>query len=166
LATFEVTTYGNIWVTAEALCVSNGSIYGLPKPEQIDGIIWERQRGLPAIEVGNTAVVAPQAVRGIVEVKSSCDPDLAGFGLRLYRLTAKGAALQDIMGAVTSPPVMGLIIWSESPLLDVRIATHGAAVSLFFRSPTGNLEPNPEAMPLFIRFLMRDVLGVPVPHPH
>ncbi|MFO0736436.1 MAG: hypothetical protein U0270_11165 [Labilithrix sp.] len=145
------------------LHVSNGSIHGLPNAEQLDGIIWERQRGLPAIEVGNTAIVAPHAVRAIVEVKASCDSELASFGQRIVSLIAQGSAMQDLLGTNTYPRAFGLIVWSDKPLAEVQAITRGAAVSLFHRDDQKKLQPNPDAMFRFDYFLTREVLYMPSP---
>jgi hypothetical protein len=139
------------------LQVSSGGVYGLAHISQIDCIIWDRQGYLPAIEVGQVAVVAPQSVRGIVEIKASYDSKLATFVERMLRLSAEGSVLRDLFGTSTTPDCLGILIWTDFDLERVE-ALGGSVVIPLFQRVDGKLKPNPNGVSGMLHFVRRHLL--------
>lgn len=141
------------------LHVSSGAVAGTPDMKQIDIIIWSRQHGPPAIEIDDVAIVPPAAVRGLIEVKASCDSELAEFGQRVTELEAEQSAMQDIWELSASAPAFGVVLWSKFSPATVRARTAGAARSLFTRDDSG-LTPNPVGLGEFLNFIRQEVIFV------
>lgn len=148
---------GKIAALVHPLQTSSGGIYGLDHISQIDCIIWDRQGYPPAIEVGPVAIVAPQSVRGVIEIKASFDSRLAEFVERIIRFEAEGSVLQDLCRMGQYPRALGVLVWTSFEFERVE-ALAGSRVVPLFRRVDEKFISNPRGVQHLLDFLRRSVL--------
>lgn len=143
-----------VTVAVHPMAVSSGGIYGLAHMSQLDCIIWDRAAGLPAIEVGNVAVVSPISARAVIEFKSSCDSTLADFVHRIMTLHAEGSVLQDAYSKTLYTQALGIVVWTDIQPARFRAIAGTLVLPLFYRADVV-LTPNHPAFEALFEFLHR-----------
>ena len=141
------------------LAVSSGALSGVPYPQQIDTIIWNKQLLPAVVEHGGVAVVAANCVSGVLEVKAGAN--LGEFGLRVEALRDDLAILRkggpvDTIGV----PVLGLIIAHDQTYDAVRAGSSNNVTVLFQKTGPFDYQPNIRGIIDLLSFLYDQVLPV------
>ena len=139
------------------LSVSSGAIAGAPYKQQLDLIIWDHTIMPAVISQGDVAVVPPQAIVGILEIKASAN--LGSFATRMEDLRDEIALLRRRTPAANVPvPLMGLVVADAKPYDEVRRTSTSVLTSLFCRLSTYEWTPNPRGAFDLMTFLYDRVL--------
>ncbi len=150
------------WVAPGSL--SSGAIAGLKLPNQVDGIVWDHGVMPAVVEHGTVAVVAPDSVAGLFEVKASEDEDLGEFTLRIDELREHMRRLRKTHRPEV--PVLGLLIRSPRSYEEVRLLTTNTVTALLHEVPDEaqpnkfRLEINEAGVFDLLRFVYEGVIPV------
>lgn len=94
--------------------MSNGLIVLKGLDDQIDGIIWERHRAPAIVEEGEFVAVLPDAVRAVIEIKSTGNKfQIKNLQTKLKRIKESVSGYTGISVEPYSLITCGIVIWSE-----------------------------------------------------
>lgn len=139
------------------LRVSSGSLAGLPAVHQLDLIIWDPSVAPAVSEEGGVAVVSPNAVVGVLELKASMN--LGEFANRIEEIRDDLVILRrEGVSKRVQVPVLGLVVADPKEYSQVRLLSEGTLTVLFQGSVSGGLVPNMAGIEDFVSFVYDRVL--------
>lgn len=138
------------------LQLATGSLAGLPADYQIDGIIWDPTIRPALIEEGETVVVDPLAVAGLLEIKASCN--IEDFARRLFELAAHVSGYFDRAAEGRRyPPIFGFVLWDSQDYETMRRRTGRMITCLSRRERPDQFAPDPRAIADLLQFVYAQV---------
>ena len=139
------------------LKVSSGAIASVGRGRQIDAMVWDNQAAPSLLTESHVAVIHPDSLKGIIEIKSNVT-DIEDWAGRIWELHLD-LSIYHREGMRSAPPVMGLLVWHDDSYERVLARSAGQVHVLLTRRKDGEYQVNDQALFELVRVVFHDIFG-------